>query len=87
MPWKLCPQHQNEYDAWFNAEYIPMKCECGIDDWKNGELQMTNPPSFPLALVYRCKSCNDVRLEEEKHSKRVRILLRKEKTPQEEPTG
>lgn len=87
--WKLCPEHDKEYNTWLHDEYDPIPCACGSDSWEDGTLQMTNPPSFPLALVYRCKNCEGVQLEiSNTEQKRIRIRIREEKkTRQEEPSG
>ena len=61
--YKFCPAHQKEYNNWLNAQYSPMSCECGNDEWQDGELQMTNPPTYPMMKIFRCSKCGNPKLE------------------------
>lgn len=74
--WKWCESHQKEYDEWLSTTYIPeSSCKCGGQYYVNGELQMTNPPTYPLMQIYRCKDCNEIRLTHARDGK-VRIMVR-----------
>ena len=69
-----CEKHQKEYDLYLCDEYTPNEeCKCGCRYWREGLLQMTNPPTLPEMKVYRCVMCQEVRLEHSK-SGRIRIM-------------
>jgi hypothetical protein len=63
MEMQWCPKHQKEYEDWLNDLYVPSPCDCGANDWIDGTLQMTDPPTKPEMNVFRCKECNGVQLE------------------------
>jgi len=74
---KMCHSHQKKYDDWLNKPYSPeVKCKCGSDQYIDGFLQMTSPPSFPEEKVYRSAKCNEMRCEVADDSE-VRIMVRR----------
>lgn len=76
---QLCADHQKEYDKWANDQYVPQeKCGCGCAEWMPGVMQMSDPPSYPGKLTYRCKKCYEVRTMISQ-SGVVRIMEREEK--------
>ena len=78
---QFCKKHQKEYDEWTNDHYEPENlCECGCSEWIKGSLQMTSPPTFPEAKIYRCKSCATAKLEKSRIGK-VRLVIRNDTDP------
>lgn len=74
--WKFCPKHQKEYDEWDADAYIPdEQCKNGHSEWIAGEMQMTDPPTFPLKNVWSCSICSEIRLERSSND-RVRFVSR-----------
>jgi hypothetical protein len=78
----FCDYHQKEYDKWLNANYVDLPCECGFNQWKDGQLKINIAGS--TQDVYRCVNCNKVQLEEciskgvEQFEKWIRIKHRNE---------
>ncbi len=74
---KYCDVHLKEYKEWLNKEYKPIEqCEkCGSKEWKAGLCQMTDPPSYPEMKVYRCCSCNRIKIESSP-DRTIRIVKR-----------
>jgi len=76
MEHAFCDEHQKEYDEWLNEIYIPEgNCPCGSSVWTNGSMQLTDPPTFPEMMVFRCAICHYIQLEYSR-SGRCRIKRR-----------